>query len=166
MADLNISEFTKRIQRLEQVYKNMPAKAANEAVNFSKERFVQQNWVDNTTQPWRKRKREKRGDAGRAILVKKGRLKRSIRRIRTGPNYAVIGTDVPYAPAHNFGIKIRQQVTVRQHKRKRNRKVEEVKSFTRQMNVTLPRRQFMGNSTVQTKRIERQMTADILRAIK
>jgi phage gpG-like protein len=156
MDGINISEFAKRIQKLDALYPRLPNIAATLAVQFSKDRFREQAWADVRTEPWKKRKEigaARRRNQGRAILVKSGRLKRSIRKIRTTPTLAVISTDVPYAAAHNYGF--RGSVTG---------KSSTGKTFTRHM--TLPRRQFLGESMVLARRIERQFTAELIRAIR
>ena len=76
----------------------IPNKAAVIAVNFSKERFVKKNWLDNREHPWRKTKKRKG-----STLIKSGRLKRSIRKVHVGADYAIVGTDVPYARINNDG---------------------------------------------------------------
>ena len=181
-------ETLRLFNNIDECLRGIPQIVATEAVNFSKERFVQQNWVDTNTEPWRKR-RTRRGSKARsrgAILVSRGRLKRSVRKILVTSDVVVIGSDVPYAQIHNDGFRGRE--TVKAHKRKKwqnvrvnyktksgkNRsKIEkraikgsayEVKSFTRIMNM--PRRRFIGQSDVLNKRIERTCTAEIMRAIK
>lgn len=138
----------------------LPNKLAAEAVNFSKQRFVQQNWVDNTTTMWPKRKKT---DAGRAILVKSGRLKRSIRKLAVYSDCIIIGTDVPYAKIHNDGFRGVEQAKAHSRKSKKG-KAYQVKSFTRPINM--PKRQFIGASAVLTAKLDRLATAELIRAIK
>lgn len=145
---------------------------ANEAVNFFRGSFTKQAWIGTNTNPWKKRKGNK--DAGRAILVKSGRLRRSIRDMGSAGMKVRVGTDVPYAAAHNEGFS--GTVSVREHSRKRTRKAKvsmsnvatrkkstrttkitagnsSVKSHSRKMN--LPKRQFIGNSPYLNKLIDR-----------
>lgn len=133
-------------------------------VNFSKERFVRQNWVDANTEPWKKRKprkRTKRVEKG-ATLVRSARLKRSIRKLHVSREVITVGTDVPYAKIHNQGF--RGTVNVKAHTRTRDGKKVNVNGFTRRINV--PKRQFIGESAVLKKRIERLATAELIHAIK
>jgi phage gpG-like protein len=103
------------------------------AVNFSKERFVKKDWLDGSSrQPWAKRKRKDKG----SLLVKSGRLKRSIRKISEGDFFVYVGTDVPYAQIHNEGGEVNKITNVRSHTRTR-------------------KRQFLGDSDALAKRIER-----------
>lgn len=158
-------------------------------VVFSKQRFREQAWTDATTQPWQKRKAGAKRNTGRAILKDTGRLQRSIRVVSVTPSSVTIGTDVPYAQAHNEGFRGTQNVPAHtrnryakvktgsgvysiktQKERQRTSKVKveggeiKVKAFTRRMN--LPKRQFLGNSQVLTNQIKRLVTAEINKALK
>jgi phage gpG-like protein len=158
MADINISEFAKRIDRLARLYPRLPNLAATIAVKFTKDRFRAQNWIGERTEPWVKRKEnatQRRRNQGRAILVKTGRLKRSPRKIRTTPTTAIVGTDVPYAAYHNNGSGPQSTGTFNIKSRREN---------TRR--GTLPRRQFIGESIALARLIERQFTAELIRAIR
>ena len=185
-----LQEFTAMMIRLEAAYRLLPNKAATVAVNFSKERFRQQNWLGNTTQPWKKRKKEGKRDRGRAILVKTGNLKRDVHKISVTATTALIGTSKltgGYAKAHNEGY--RGTVTVKSHKRHVYSKVKEkyttrngkersrtrktidsttpagtVRSHKRRMNLVM--RKFLGASPVMDKQINRMMAAELIRAIK
>ena len=178
MAYNELNEYVRLLERLNRTYKNFPNKAATLAVNFTKERFNAQNWVDNRTEPWKPRKFNKGSKRRRArkILVDKARLLRSVRKVSVTKDSAIIGTDVPYAKIHNDGGKYRGNVTVKEHTRKRGRRSSrtgryqtgkiKVSSHTRKMRWNMPRRQFIGPSAVLDKRIERMMTADINKVLK
>lgn len=72
--------ITEKLAELAKVYKTLPRKIAGTAVNFSKENFKRQGWLDNGLQRWAPRKkRGSRRTDNRVILVKSGRLRRSIR---------------------------------------------------------------------------------------
>ena len=124
----------------------LPQRVATLAVNFSKQRFVEQNWLDETPEPWKPRSNRRRGGEQRqrgAVLVDSGRLKRSIRVISTSQERIVIGTDVPYAEAHNEGLD--SSVRVRAHTRRSRRgKVYAVRAHSR--HIQLPKRRFIGAS--------------------
>lgn len=132
------------------------------AVNFSKVSFRNKGWHDRTREQWKPRKRKDRG----SLMARTGRLKRSIRRLSYGTAYVIIGTDVPYAKAHNEGKHIEQVVTVRSYKRKASvatrvrkpsKKRVRVRSHQRRMNTKLPQRKFLGASQVLVKKIEYYM---------
>ncbi len=162
--------FIRTLDKLASVTARLPARAGTVAVNFSKERFVQKNWVDHTRQPWKKRKREGRG----STLVQSGRLKRSIRKITATRNWILIGTDVPYARIHNEGGVIKKTVQIKAHTRRRTgRKSKsnspktaiQVKAHTRRMQFEIQQRQFLGDSAVLGRRIERLIEEDIKKAL-
>ena len=156
---INISEFAKRIENLNKLYPRLPNLAATVAVRFIKDRFRDQNWVSERTEPWPKRKEtlhQAKKNRGRAVLVKTGRLKRSIRKIRTTATLAIVGTDVPYAIYHNQGSGKQGTGTFNVATRRENT----------MRSGTLPRRQFIGESTALARLIERQFTAELIRAIR
>jgi phage gpG-like protein len=167
---------------LRQVLPTIPHQMGVLAVQFTMERFRAMNWVDSTTKPWAKRKSQK-DNAGRGLLIKSGRLKRSIRVTEKSGGTVVIGTDVPYAKVHNEGSQ--EKVLVGHHLRhiekagpvaltkkgkpkKRQPKPSitkiEVKAHFRKNNI--PQRQFIGNSAVLTTQLQRMMAANIMKALK
>lgn len=90
-------------------FTRLPKIVGNEGKNFFLQRFQQQNWLGNRTEPWPQRKAGKwgkkgRNRKGRALLVMTGRLRRSL---RYTANADVIRyyTDLPYARAHNEGFR-------------------------------------------------------------
>jgi phage gpG-like protein len=160
-----LTEYFAMLDRVSRVVDTLPRRAAMEAVNFTKDRFKQQNWLDNTTQPWKKRKAvkgETKRSSRRSTLVKSGRLRKSPRVIHADHNSAIMGTDVEYAQVHNDGFRGRVNQRVRSH----IRNGKKVKSFKRTLNMNIPQRQFIGDSAVQDARIQRMMTVEITKAIK
>ncbi|MDC9722380.1 MAG: phage virion morphogenesis protein [Urechidicola sp.] len=157
-----MSQFIAKLNKISRAVDRMPNRLAVVAVNFSKERFRNKNWVDRTRQPWVKRKRKDRG----SLMVRTGRLKRSIRKIAVSRDRIIIGTDVPYAKAHNEGSTIKTNARVRGHKRRTRTGTSNVKEHTRKMNLTLPPRRFIGPSAVLMRRIERQVEREFKNALK
>lgn len=170
--------FQRFMEKTQKVMRRLPLLIGNEAKNFFQDRFKAQNWIDNYTEPWKRRKPESKRNKGRAILTDTGRLKRSIRVIIADWGVVKVGTDVPYAGVHNDGFN--GTVTVPEHSRIATRKVgtramklkgrqtrvrvggrkvkiqgasHQVKSHTRKMNM--PRRRFIGNSHYLDVRIDR-----------
>lgn len=143
----------------------MPARVGTCAVNFSKQRFVQQNWHDTTPEPWKPRSRTRRGGERRqsgAILVDSGRLKRSIRVVSADSNRVIIGTDVPYAEIHNEGLD--GEVSVRKHSRRsRKGRLHIVKAHKRR--VHMPQRRFLGESQALATQLEELMIKELKNAI-
>lgn len=167
-------DYIIKLKKLSKLYQKFPELAAIEAVNFSKERFVRKNWVDKTVTAWKKRKpspdwhsdAQKKAAARGSLMVKSGRLKRSIRKIKVTRNSVTIGTDVPYAEAHNEGAEINQTVTIKRHTRKRKGRTETVKSHRRRRKIKLPQRQFIGESAILLRRIERLVQREINEILK
>lgn len=165
------------LRRLAAVKKQLPRKAAALVVDFFKGRFKRQSWVDAGVEKWPARKGDKKKGRGRAILVKSGRLRRSIRAVSVTADRVVIGTDVPYAKIHNEGEKIEGTQNVSAHTRRAHRrkgyirggkkiksgKVQEhtVRSYTRKVNTVMPRRRFMGASAALEKRLGGMLAREI-----
>lgn len=190
-------EFDRILKQIENAQRRIiPNVVATVAVNFSKERFKAQNWVDSNTKPWARRKTKTwRGKTprnnGRAVLVDTGRLRRSIRKIKVDAQSVIIGTDVEYARAHNDGFNGSVTQTVKSHSRnkygkgkqgtgvfsvksrkERTRTVKTVektsivKTYTRTIKQRIPQRQFIGASQVLNRQIERAVTAAFIKALK
>lgn len=162
-------DFLKKLNRLTKLYARFPDIAAIEAVNFSKERFVRKNWVDKSPEAWKARKPspewhsegQKKAASRGSLMIKSGRLKRSIRKIAVTRNSVTIGTDVPYAAAHNEGAIINQNVNIKSHTRKRKGRTSTVKAHKRSRKVKLPERKFIGESAILLRRIERLVQREI-----
>ncbi|MBS7334245.1 MAG: phage virion morphogenesis protein [Weeksellaceae bacterium] len=156
------TDMLTKLHRLRQLHKRFPELAAIEAVNFSKERFVAKNWLDRSANRWQPRKKESKG----SLMAKTGRLKRSVRKLKTTRNSVTIGTDVPYAQIHNEGGHIRSVVDVQAHSRVRKGRTERVRPHVRIMNTKIPKRQFIGESAILLRRIERMLDKQIKEILK
>ncbi len=148
------TEFFKKLQKVNKpsFMRRLVNRSGVVAVNFSKERFVRKDWLDGSSREvWQKRKKTDKG----SLMVRSGRLKRSIRKMSEGDYFVYVGTDVPYAQVHNEGGEINKTANVRTHTRVRKGRKETVKAHRRQMKLTMPKRQFLGDSDALAKRIER-----------
>lgn len=173
MDNANISLPIKELERrFRSVTLRLPVIAGNEVVNFALDNFKRQAWLGDTVEPWKPRKNPtKWGQTpkrnGRAILVDSGRLRRSPRIIRTTPDMVVVGTDVPYARAHNEGVRLGVIQTVKPFQRKmKTGKTVNVKEHIRHTNQNIPRRQFLGNSQYLTNRLRRTAMAEYMKAFR
>jgi phage gpG-like protein len=187
-----------QIKQIEQNFKRVlqyaPGLLANDAVNFFLDSFKRSAWLGNTIEPWQKRKPQTMWgktprNQGRALLIDTGRLRRSIRVVHVTNLTATIGTDVPYAKAHNEGLRLGIIQQVKQHTRratrlgitsKRTLKTRSkvtygrvytggsitVKAHTRRINMKLPRRQFMGNSPYLQRQLTRRLQAELLKGLR
>ena len=125
--------------QLEKVVDAMGVLAANHFTTS----FRNQGFTDESLQSWQPRKRTERSRMGnRAILVKSGRLRRSIRSKRFGFLAVKIYTDVPYARIHNDGLMGR--------------------AFGKYP-FKMPKRQFIGYSGVLNRKIIAKMDVTIKR---
>ena len=163
-----MNELSIKIKKLTKAYDRIPVNAGSVAVRFSKERFRQENWLDRNRKKWAKRKLLKgsRRRNSRGILTDTGRLRRSIRVLYRSHSKIIIGTDVPYARINNEGGEINVTQNVKTHSRKRNGRTHKVKAHTRKMNYTMPKRQFIGNSAILNRRLERMIEKEFKKALK
>jgi phage gpG-like protein len=169
-----VPDFGRGLQGMRRLGRDFPKAAGVTAVNFFKDRFQRQGWQDERFERWPARRSSppgggsRRGASGRRqLLVKTGRLKRSIRIQEATWGRVVVATDVPYARAHNEGVNATVSQTVRAHKvrsfpRRRAGRTETVREHTRQghtrtIRMVLPRRQFMGNANLLNRRIQMQL---------
>lgn len=94
---------------------------------------------------WDKRKGD--SDPGRGILMGRGsgRLRRGIRSTTRSSNSITWTFDVPYAKIHNEGGTIVARQNVRPFTRVVKGKQQNVKGFSRNVNIKIPQRQFIGD---------------------
>lgn len=171
---MDFPDFKREQIALEKVFKHLPTWAGNAALNFFKDSWRRQGFIDQRFERWPKRRNDRNG-AGRAILISSGSLRRSLR-LSTGDTWFEIGTDIPYAKAHNEGATIEQIVTPRQRRyfwamhAKARRTGDTAAADTwrafalsKKLTIKMPKRQFMGRSRLLERRIglhvERAITA-------
>ncbi len=177
------------LHNIAKAHEKIVAIAAAEALRFYKQRFVEQNFVDNSTQTWKPTK-------GRKALSKTGTLKRSVRIINianSSTNTTIkIGTSEKYAQIHNQGGKITITPKMRkffwakfaelsgaQSKDKkgrtrnnnRNRTISEqaqlfkALALTKKKTITIAKRQFIGHSAQLEKQLNRLIQAKLSQII-
>ena len=148
---------------------NLPLMIGKEAENFFKDSFKNQAWEGVQ---WEERKRKDKNPKRRALLVKTGRLRRSIRIREVSFGKVVVGTDVPYAQIHNEGgiITGTQNVSahkVRSHERRGSRVREHQRvAYVRTVNIAIPKRQFMGESALLNQKVEKLIETSVNDVIK
>lgn len=179
-------DFSKVVVNFTEVRNALPPVLATVCVNYFKDSFRRQGWRDKGLKAWAKRKNSK-GSAGRGILIKRGHLRNSIRKLIATWKITEVGTSLPYAAAHNEGfsgtVQVRQH-TRNQYEKKRtkigrgvyNIKTREeatrtrvdkvatgtkftVRSHTRKMNI--PQRQFMGDSEMLSIKIDHTIASAV-----
>lgn len=140
------------VRKIEHFRDELPLHLGQAAVNFSRGNFRKQGFQAARVEPWAPRKGG--ADPGRAILVKTGALRRSIRVISYNRRRVVIGSDMPYAKAHNEGAHIKGTYQVGAYRRRKARAGKgkptsgtvEVSAHSRRVNHHLPARPFLGPS--------------------
>ena len=157
------------------------AKGGAIVVEQANEAFLEQGWTDTELEPWTPRKNQEAKDQGRAILVKTGRLRRSIRVVSTTADTVTIGSDVPYAKVHNEGYTGTAEISSYSRnsfykaqassiKTRRVRTVtgiastHQVKAHTKQMRIV--KRQFLGKSHRQDIKIVDMIEQEFSNALK
>lgn len=176
MALKHAGGFIRKLEAVERVNRKYPYRAAVLAVNFTKDRFRQQNWIGDRTESWDRRQF---APGGRATLTGKGSgaLKRSYRIVSHNTQRAVVGSDKPYARAHNEGAKILitpkmrnffmyKSIQLRESGKNKEADYYRNLSINKKKYLTIPRRQYSGESRYLMRQIDRQYTADVAKALK
>lgn len=170
--------FDRIRSRLQTAVRSLPTILGNEAVNFSLDRFRNQNWIGNSTEPWKPRQKETKKSAGRAILIGRARLRNSIRVISKDATKVSVGTtDVPYARIHNYGGTITRHARSETFLRNRFTRGSKKGSFKKgttagkgftfkKGTINMPRRQFIGRSQYLVIRLRRAGQVQILKALR
>lgn len=175
----------KNDKKLKQVQNNLQGilKIAPRAIgviaqNFFTMNFKRQGFLNNGIHAWPPRKNDQ--SEGRAILVGKGsgRLMRSIRVIKADQEIVVVGTDVPYAKAHNEGAAFKGRIPITEKSRKffwamfyqtgdeRYKRMALTKKTEFNPFIKIPKRQFIGNSKELTDEINTWFKTKIQTAFK
>lgn len=151
------------VMELTEYLKSLPKVVAKTYLRHSQDSFKKGGFTNERFVKWPERVRPDRNDKqSRAVLVKTGRLVRSIRATTKGTT-AIISSSVPYAKIHNEGGKVSGRVSVRRHQRrgrksKRGKRTKiDVRAHTRKVNTRIPKRQFMGRSKVVNDRIVKNL---------
>ena len=130
-------DIGKRLEELKKLAKyGLPKIIGNEVVNFSKDTFRQGGFTDAAFNPWKPRKDQSKKNQGRAILVKSGDLRRSIKK-QVSVRKVTISSNLPYAAVHNYGLKAGRN------------------------GFTMPQRKFLGPSKTLSSKIKNTIKKEI-----
>lgn len=112
--------------------------------NFDREGFFSEKW-----------KKRKSAKGSHKILNKRGNsgLRGSVNVNVNGKNI-IWTSSKPYASIHNEGGTIKATQNVRPFSRVIRGKSQDVKGFSRQINTTMPQRQFIGDHSEVRERVE------------
>lgn len=143
---------------------------ANEAINWTNDRFTKQNWIDRSPEPWQARKPNAKRNFGRAILVDTARLKGSIRKFGQSATGFTYGSSVEYAGVHNYGLTVTRHARSETFARNRSRSGKFRKGTKAGRGFTfsagsfqMPKRQYAGNSFHFRQIIARRMRVEMIR---
>ncbi len=143
--------FKKLLANFRRYRGRLPLKISQKALLEIKDNFKMGGYRGEVgTVAWKKRKSQK--DAGRALLIKSGRLRRSLKAAPIGGDPRVV-TDVPYAQALHEGFK--GTVNIKKHLRKGR----QVRSHSRKVDV--PARPFMTVGPQFMKEMETMVINDL-----
>lgn len=188
-----VPDFGAEGKKVAEVLQQLPMLAGNMALNFYQDSWIRQGYIDNRFERWKTRQGKEKGKQ-RAILIGKGAgaLRRSLR-LTNGRGYFEVVTNLPYAKAHNEGAtmaitakqrkffwakyyeimkkmpKKKDQSTKAQKETVREKRIKEEaepwKNLALAKTITIPKRQFMGDSAFLRRRIAANVERAILSAV-
>ena len=165
--------FHEQQAQLDRFLADLPDEVGHLAVDQFQASWDLQGWLDQSLTKWPDRKRP---EPGKAILVQRGDLRRSIKYTTAGPDVTVY-SDEPHAKAHNEGFSGTVEVPAhtrrkpatfktlksgkRAKRKTRSKDLQTVRAHRRKMN--LPQRQFRGYSQPLHTAIDALVTAEFTR---
>lgn len=162
--------FKKFNQRMDELKANLPAILAKEAENDTLDNFKKESF---NGVPWQKRKGK---DQARNLLVKSGALRRSPQVYGYKSNGFTLGSDLPHAAVHNYGLTIKR--SARSETFTRNRATKGIKKgqFRKGTNAgqgftfkayqyKMPQRQFIGDNIGLRTRLYKAAKEEYLKII-
>ncbi len=127
-----IQIWSSKLTRIQRLLGRLPRDVGNEALLFFLNQFKKEETPEGKSWPQRKADGEGVRSSRRALLVKSGRLRKSIRLTKVISNSVTIGTNVSFAKYHNEGTE------------------------------RMPQRKFIGKSSALSRRLQRMIKAKIL----
>ena len=140
--------------------KDMRRYAKVKAVNFFQDSFKNQGFTDGSLEAWEQRKGDV--DLGRKILVKSSALMNSIRVMSSNQKQIVFGSNEEHAEIHNEGGTMTIRITKKSRKyfwymyKATGREMWKWMALSKKqtMTITIPKRQFIGESKTLMKDLE------------
>lgn len=172
MAGQNTDDFKTIKRRYGQLKRRLPKLVGQEVIGFAKDNFKKGGFQDGGHIRRWNRRRHQGGGKQRAVLVKGGHLKRSIRILRQGKQSVTVGSNLPYAGIHNEGGKIEQTITPKQRAffwakfEETDNDMWKRMALSKKLKIRIPRRQFLGNSTDLQKRLARLVRLRLLKVFR
>jgi phage gpG-like protein len=172
-ANNEARKIIRDMEKSSQAIKDMVTIMGVYAINHYKRSFTNGGFTDESLKRWQPRQRN-RDNEGRAILVKTGRLKRSLVAIKMGAYKVRVQSNVPYALIHNEGGKIKKHGSYKKLYFDENNKLAKTRtarqrkaihhgtiSYVEKHTITMPQRQFVGYSGILAYKIEAALRAKI-----
>jgi phage gpG-like protein len=174
----SIQPILNKALKVQAIVKQFANMAGGKTLRFIDGNFAAQGWQGKGFQPWKKRKRINKKNAGKNILSNIGTLRRGFNYGEVAPGEVKVYNNVPYAKIHNEGGVIHQSArseTFQRNRYKRGNKTGAFKKgvqpmkqgFTfKERTITIPKRQFapinFDDSPVLIKSIEREIIKQII----
>lgn len=170
----SINDNTQQFDDLRKKYENfrntLPEKVAIQVVNFFKRNFELQGFVNNGLEKWKPLSNPR--DKGRKILLKRGNLKRSIKKIKAERNRVILGvtSDIKYAEIQNDGGQIPITPKMRRYfwamYKQTNEEYWKGLALTSKKHLDIPARKFIGDSEALVKNVDRMIVKELELALK
>jgi len=180
----NASEFDDLIKGYRYIKLRLIQQSAAIALAFFKSSFTNQGFTDQALVRWDSRIPGTPNDKGRAIEMGRGTLKRGLRIKSTSEDGAIVGMDeaIPYAEIQNFGGQIPITPKMRRYfwamyyqagggnekgTSKRAQTANSIAAFymnlaiTKEQFITIPARQFIGDSATLERDIRQYITGEL-----
>jgi phage gpG-like protein len=189
MSVTKIGSFNldKKIKQLRREKVQLPKILANDAKNHFVSGFRSGGGkTDDSIGGWKRRKFPRISPSGKIsksttanILVKSGRLRRSVKVVKRNWNSIVVASNLPYSEIHNEGGHITQIVTAKQaaffghmgSALKKNGNTLLGNAYMRMgqanvLNIDIPKRQFIGRSKVLERKMRNTINREFLKILK
>lgn len=173
MSFSEAKKITLHLKKFEKEIDSMVEAMGVLAKNHFTKSFRDGGFTDESLEKWTPRKKRERGTA-RAILVKTGRLRRSITSTKKGKWSAVISASLPYAKIHNEGGVIEKDFDRKILSFGSNGKFAKTKTKKQRANVSyqqqstinahsirMPKRKFIGYSGTLNRKIIKSFDSKI-----
>ncbi|MDI3319141.1 phage virion morphogenesis protein [Pinibacter soli] len=174
----NIQGADALLEKLEEARRYLETDAltviGQEAVNFFKNNFQVEGFVDSAVTKWASRKTKREGGTnGQKTLTKSGDLGDSID-FRVQGNTVIIYTDLPYAEIHNNGGEVpvtpqmKKYFWAKHMEANENGRVdvaEQYKYMALAKKLVFPKRQFIGPSEKLNENINGKLTRDLTKIL-
>ncbi len=150
----------------DQLRQQVPAIIAETATDFFRDTFRTKSWEGNSWAELNQRYAAKKTKGRDQVLVSTGALRNSILTKEATPSRVVIsagGADIPYARVHNDGLRVKGVRSVGSYVNSNfmgRGKPLRIKAHTRNVDFTMPKRQFIGKSPLLNQAIKDRLAQE------